>query len=164
VGRWSFLKDPKYNLAERSDHETPEYVQRYAQLKGELSALNFEQLSERLTDNRGVKDDLAKDLSDVNLNIQVIEKLIVEKLDAAGIESVVAGGYRLTPSVEPSFAKRDGQALRQWATETGQEDLLTINSQTLSSLAKEHFLEHGEPPPGVELAGTYTKLSRTKSR
>lgn len=160
AGKWAFLRG---KVAERED-ERPEYAQRYAELKTALADLNFEQLSEALTENREVKDDLTQKLSDASLSVTVIERLVIEKLEAAGLESVVAGGYRLTPSVEPTFSKRDGQALRAWAEETDQADLLTINAQTLTSLAKEHFLQHGEPPPGVELTGTYTKLSRTKAR
>ena len=166
MGKWSFLQDKeKYpQLAERSDDETPEYVRRYAYHKASFNGANFHEMADALTANRDAKSELESDLKDVNLNIQVIEKLIIEKLDAAGIESVTAGGYKLTPSPEPVFSKRDGTKLREWAQETGQEDLLTINSQTLSSLAKDHFLEHGEPMPGVELTGIYTKLSRTKQR
>lgn len=160
AGKWAFLKG---KFDERTD-DRPEYAQRFTELKTALAGLNFEQLSEALTDNVAIKSDLAQKLSDASLNVTVIERLIIEKLEAAGIESITAGGYRLTPSVEPNFSKRDGHALRQWATETGQEDLLTIHSQTLASLAKDWFLEHGEAPPGVETTGIYTKLSRTKVR
>lgn len=161
MGKWSFLKDKK--IPERQPEE-PGYAELFATLKTEFAGLNFEQLSEILTNARETKTDLERKVKDASLTVTVIERLIIEKLEAAGIESVTAAGYKLTPSPEPNFSKRDGQALRAWATETGQEDLLTINSQTLSSIAKDYYLEHGEAPPGTELTGLYTKLSRTKAK
>ena len=160
MAKWAFLKG---KVPERTNEE-PGYAERYTEFKTACAELNFEELSQRLTENRDQKSDLESDLKDVNLNIAVLEKLVIEKLEAAGIESVVAGGYRLTPSPEPTFSKRDGQKLREWAAENGMVDLLTINSQTLTSIAKDYFLEHGEAPPGTELTGTYTKLSRTKQK
>lgn len=160
MGRWSFLRG---QVPERPNEE-PGYAERYAEFKKACGALTFEGLASRLTQNIEAKGEFEKDLKDVNLNIKVLERLMIEKQEAEGLESVVAGGYRWTPSPEPSFSKRDGRALRKWADETGQSDLLTINSQTLSSIAKDYFLEHAEAPPGVELTGTYTKLSRTKRK
>lgn len=162
-GKWGFLKG---KIAERDPNEEPGYAERYVDIKRRLEATNatFEDLSKLLTLARERKEAITKNLSDAGLEVTVIERLVIEKLESDGIDSVTAAGYKLTPSVEPVFAKRDGAKLRAWARETDQEDLLTINSQTLSSLAKEHYLEHGEPMPGVELTNTFTKLSRTKQK
>jgi hypothetical protein len=162
MGKWDFLR--KQGVQEIEREESPDYTQRLAVRRREYEGLNFEALSIALSDAREVKDDLAAKLSDANLDVTVIERLVIEKLESAGLESVVAGGYRLTPSPEPVFQKKDARALREWAEREGFTDLLTINAQTLTSLAKEHFLNNGEPPAGVELTGTYTKLSRTKAR
>lgn len=167
MGKWSFLKekdaDGNRKVPEKVSEE-PGYAERYAEFKKHCAEMNFEDLSHRLTASRDVKSGLESDLKDINLNIAVLEKLVIEKLEAAGIDSVVAGGYRLTPSPEPVFSKRDPRALREWALESGQADLLTIHSQTLSSIAKDYFLENAEAPPGLELTSTYTKLSRTKQK
>lgn len=160
AGKWSFLKDK----LPPADEPTPDLAAKLAQHRELFAGDTLETLSQELTKAREEKDAKSAELSDLNISIMALERLIIEKLESAGIESVTAGGYKLTPSIEPVFKKVDGGALRVWCVETGQEDLLTVNANTLTSLAKELFLSDGAPPPGVELTGTYTKLSRTKAR
>jgi len=161
AGKWAFLKD-KFPPVEEA--QSSEYQQALNAAIEAHKGKSLKDLSETLTAARELKDAINEQLSEANLQITALERLIIDWLDASGVESITSGGYKLTASPEPIFAKRDGAALRAWAQVTGQEDLLTINSQTLTSLAKTYYLEHNEPPPGVELTGVHVKLSRTKSR
>jgi hypothetical protein len=161
AGKWQFLKG---QVPEKTNDEQPGYRERYAKLAALYKDHTLPALAEELTKAREIKDEFMGQLAEANLEVTVRERLIIEKLEALGIDSITAGGYKLTPSPEPVFSKRDGAALRQWCSETGQEELLTVNAQTLSSLAKQVYLDDGMPPPGVELTGVYTKLSRTKAK
>jgi len=162
AGKWAFLRDQFKTTAD--EDASSEYRQALNAVRDVHAGKSFLQLSEALTLHREQKDRINQQLADVNLHITALERLIIEKLDEAGVESITSGGYKLTASPEPIFRKRDAHSLREWAQETGQEDLLTIQSQTLTSIAKQYYLEHNEPPPGVELTGVHVKLSRTKSR
>jgi hypothetical protein len=161
AGKWAFLKGV---VDEIEPAESAGYAERLATLKAALSDKNFEQLSDSLTLAQARKDKINAELSEAKLEVTVLERLVIEKLESAGIESITAGGYKLTPSIEPQFKKIDGAALRKYIEETHQEELLTVQSQTLTSLAKDHYLQTGEVLPGLELSGTFTKLSRTKSK
>jgi hypothetical protein len=162
VGRWAHLKGVVPEIQTAAESEEAESLER--SLRALHAGESLDVLADALTTSRATRDRLNEELGEVNTAIRVIEKLIIEKLDAAGIESVTVGGYKLTPSIEPNFRKVDGERLRAWVRETGQEDLLTVHSQTLAALAKDYYQEHNEAPPGTEMSGYYTKLSRTKAR
>lgn len=160
-GKWGFILD-KFKGGADKQADNPSYVEALQKTRDSYRGLSMEVLSESLSQWNSKKKEIEDTLKAANLQIAAIERVILERMEEQGLASVEAAGYRLTVSAEPYFAKRDGAKLREWAQQTNQEDLLTINSQTLTSLAKTHFLEHGEPPPGVELTNAYKTLSRTK--
>lgn len=62
-----------------------------------------------------------------------------------------ANGVTLGESVEPLPNVKDRQLLIDWIKSTGQEELLTLNYQTLASITKQALLEGKPVPPGVEV-------------
>lgn len=161
MGKWSHLVG-KY--PEKPENPSTDYQRALMATRDKHRGKSTEELAQALTAAEKKVDEIDAQLSEAKLEVTALESLFLFHLKEQGIESVVAGGYTHTVSPEPQFAKRDARALRQWAIDTKQEDLLTINSQTLTSLAKTYFEEHNEAPPGVELTNIYTKLLRRKKK
>jgi uncharacterized coiled-coil protein SlyX len=159
VGKWSHLVG-KYPA--RDDNPSTDYQRALSAARDAHKDKTIEELSIALTEAEDKKDRVKQALDEAQLQVTALERVILEHLKTQGIESVHAGGYSLTSSPEPTFTKRDGRALREWAMKTEQEDLLTIQSQTLTNLSKAYFEANNEPPPGVELTYIYTKLLRRK--
>jgi hypothetical protein len=168
VGKWSHLVG-KYPA--REDNPSTDYQRALSAARDAHKGKTIEELSEALTAAEDAKDRINQALAESQLQVTALERVILEHLKTQGIEAVLAGGFRLTSSPEPTFTKRDGRALRAWAIETNQEDLLTIQSQTLTNISKKHYDEinpktgepNNEPPPGVELTNIYVKLLRRKA-
>lgn len=161
MGKWSHLVG-KY--PEKPENPSSDYQRALMATRDKYRDFSTEELANALTEAEKRVDEVNDQLSEAKLQVTAIESLFLFRLKEQGIESVVAGGFTHTVSPEPQFAKRDARLLRQWAIDTQQEDLLTINSQTLTNLAKTYFEEHNEAPPGVELTNIYTKLLRRKKK
>lgn len=75
-----------------------------------------------------------------------------ERFDEDEITSMkFADGVGLNSNCEPLPSVNDKTTLYKWIKETGQEDLLTLNYQTLASIVKTAILEGKALPPGVDV-------------
>lgn len=101
---------------------------------------------------RKAKDALDVQVSLLETQIAAYTYLFVQRMEEDDVTALpFTDGVQLGSSVEPYPNVKDRAALYGWIKETGQEDLLTLNYQTLASITKQRLLE-GEPiPPGVEV-------------
>ena len=78
--------------------------------------------------------------------------LFTERMEEDDITSIkFTNGVTIGSSVEPYPNVTDRSILNSWIKETGQEELLTLNYQTLASLIKQAILEGKDLPPGVDV-------------
>lgn len=121
-----------------------------------------EQLRVRDLDNTGLCEmyvDIRKQLDELEAKVAVLEiqkaaltYLFTNRFEEDDVTSMkFANGVTLGESVEPLPNVKDREALVNWIKETGQEELLTINYQTLASITKQALLEGKPIPAGCEV-------------
>lgn len=96
--------------------------------------------------------DLAEDLDKVaNLRIEACNQLLVDNLEGEDESKVVngLGTFSIIDSPYPSV--KDRAAFLNWISETDQEELLTVNYQTMAALVKDKITKGEELPAGVEV-------------
>lgn len=110
------------------------------------------QLCEEYARVRKEMDELEAKLSVLEVQKAALTYLFTNRFEEDDVTSMkFANGITLGESIEPLPNVKDRQALTQWIKETGQEDLLTLNYQTLRSITKQALLEGKPVPPGVEV-------------
>ena len=101
---------------------------------------------------RKAKDELDVKVSVLETQIAAFTYLFVQRMEEDDVTALpFTDGVNLGASVEPYPNVKDRAALYGWIKETGQEDLLTLNYQTLASITKQRLLEGESLPPGVEV-------------
>lgn len=97
-------------------------------------------------------DKLESELSVLETQKAALTYLFCQRFEEDDVTSMkFASGVTLGESIEPIPNVKDRTALITWIKETGQEDLLTLNYQTLASITKAALLEGQPIPPGVEV-------------
>jgi hypothetical protein len=145
MGKWDALRETLPALK-----EDPTYEEALFAMSDAHRGKGLDALAESYTEVKGRKDTLNVELSAIDLELSALERVILETLDAQGLDSIVTGGYRYTRSPAPYPKIEDRPALLAWVSETMPE-LLTVNAQTLGAVTKQR-LEQGEAlPPGVSV-------------
>lgn len=109
-------------------------------------------LCEMYVNVRSQIDELAVKLSVLEVQKAALTYLFTNRFEEDDVTSMkFANGVTLGESVEPLPNVKDREALISWIKSTGQEDLLTLNYQTLASITKQALLEGKPIPPGVEV-------------
>lgn len=117
-----------------------------------LRDLDSTQLCERYAGVRKQIEDLEGQLSVLETLEAAITYLFVNRFEEDDVTSMkFSNGVTLGESVEPLPNVKDRAALTSWIKSTGQEDLLTLNYQTLRSVVKQMLIEGKPLPPGVEV-------------
>jgi hypothetical protein len=117
-----------------------------------LRDLDSTQLCERYVQVRTKIDELEAELSVLEVQKAAMTYLFTNRFEDDDVTSMkFANGVTLGESVEPLPNVKDREALITWIKNTGQEDLLTLNYQTLASITKQALLEGKPVPPGVEV-------------
>jgi len=97
-------------------------------------------------------DDLEAQKSVLEVQKAALTYLFTNRFEEDDVTSMkFANGVTLGEAVEPLPNVKDREALIGWIKSTGQEDLLTLNYQTLASITKQALLEGKPIPPGVEV-------------
>jgi hypothetical protein len=97
-------------------------------------------------------DKLEADLSVLEVQKAALTYLFCQRFEDEDVTSMkFASGVTLGESVEPLPNVRDRTALISWIKSTGQEELLTINYQTLASITKQALLDGKPLPDGVDV-------------
>lgn len=113
---------------------------------------NVAMLAKEFAKRKETKDTLEDKLYQVNLELEGLSQLIVDVLTGEGQEkvSLISGAtVYLNDGIYPSV--QDKSKLRLWIVQTHQEDVLTLNAQTLKGMVGS-LLTNGEPVmPGVKL-------------
>jgi hypothetical protein len=110
------------------------------------------QLCEFYINVRKEIDELEAHLSVLETQKAALTYLFTNRFEEDDVTSMkFANGVTLGESVEPLPNVKDRQQLINWIKETGQEELLTLNYQTLASITKQALLEGKSIPPGVEV-------------
>jgi hypothetical protein len=110
------------------------------------------ELKDLYVEARRAKDALDVQVSLLETQIAAYTYLFVQRMEEDDVTALpFTDGVQLGSSVEPYPNVKDREALYKWIKDSGQEELLTLNYQTLASITKQRLLE-GEPiPPGVEV-------------
>lgn len=97
-------------------------------------------------------DELEAKLSVFEIQKEALAYLFAGRFEEADVTSIrFKNGVLLSQSVEPYPSVVDKEALMGWLKSTGQEELLTLNWQTLATITKQMLLEGKQLPPGVEV-------------
>ena len=133
-----------------------------------MSLENLEDLFQKYYQYRELKEQLDKELKDVNASLTKLEGEILEGLEKAGKNSWelpdakfhIAEKESFTNPKDPDRAKE----FREFLIAQGLEDMLTVNSMKLNSWASQEF-ENAKTRndvhfriPGLDLPITYKKL------
>lgn len=114
--------------------------------------LDNTQLCELYVTLRKAMDDLEAKLSVMEVQKAALTYLFTNRFEQDDVTSMkFASGVTLGESIEPLPNVKDRAVLMGWIKSTGQEDLLTLNYQTLASITKAALLEGQPIPPGVEV-------------
>lgn len=117
-----------------------------------LRDLDSTQLCERYVGVRKQIDDIEETLSVLEVQKAALTYLFTNRFEEDDVTSMkFANGVTLGESIEPLPNVKDRTALIEWIKSTGQEELLTLNYQTLASITKQALLEGKPIPPGVEV-------------
>lgn len=114
--------------------------------------LNNTQLKDLYVQARKEADELAEKVSVIDTQLAALTYLFVQRMEEDDVTSLpFTDGVTLGSSIEPYPNVTDRSALTNWIKSTGQEDLLTLNYQTLASIVKAMLLEGKPLPPGVDV-------------
>lgn len=101
---------------------------------------------------RKAMEPLEARLKVLGIQVDALEYLFHERMEEDDMTSIkFANGMTLGSSVEPYPSVNDRAVLMGWVKSTGQEELLTLNYQTLATIVKTAILEGKELPPGVDV-------------
>ena len=114
--------------------------------------LNNTQLKGLYVQVRQAIDELDAKLSVLNVQKNALTYLFTERFEEDDVTSMkFDDGVMLSEAPEPYPNVKDRATLIAWVKETGQEELLTLNFQTLASMCKQLLLDGKPIPPGVDI-------------
>lgn len=114
---------------------------------------------------REKKDFHNSEISVLELEIEAITQLFVQRFEDEGIQSQrFEDGVLISISDAPYPVVKDKLALREWINKNDLTDLLSVNYQTLASLVKERLsgAVNESLPDGVDVYMKTTLSRRTK--
>lgn len=114
--------------------------------------LNNTQLKGLYVQVRQAIDELDAKISVLNVQKNALTYLFTERFEEDDVTSMkFDDGVMLSEAPEPYPNVKDRATLVAWIKSTGQEDLLTLNFQTLASMCKQLLLDGKPIPPGVDI-------------
>ncbi len=146
-GKWRSFKDklPKFEVE-------PEYAARVEEKKKEYIGLDTAEMAREFKVIRAAKKAAEEAISGLNLELEALSQLLVNDLETQSISKLtLQTGETIFISDEPYASLDDKEALMAWVKKKKMQSLLTLNWQTMNSLAKE-LLSAGKPiMPGVKV-------------
>lgn len=176
MGKWSQFKDAyprvpldaerqvKINAVLESEHTTGN-INGVEDVKTKLKDMPNHLLSAIYGRLRDKKDHHNAELSVLELEIEAITQVFVERFEDEGISSQrFDDGVLISIADAPYPVVKDKLALREWIDKSGLSDILTVNYQTLASLVKERLsgAVNESLPDGVDVFMKTTLSRRTK--
>lgn len=121
-------------------------------------------LAEAYSEARDFQERLEEHLKDVNLRLEALKQLLVERMQNEKISTLrLQNGQRFTEVFEPVAVVKDPQQLLTWVRQQGLESLLTLPWQRLNAMVKEALEPGGSGllPDGVEVYAL-SKIQRVR--
>jgi hypothetical protein len=97
--------------------------------------------------------DLDVKARDTKLKLEAVLRVLADKMELTGLDSIVASGYRWTPTLDVRPSVTDREALREWAR-AHMPDNLQLPSSTLTNVVKDALADDTgttKLPPGVDV-------------
>jgi hypothetical protein len=153
MGKYTHLRGKLPTLPQDESYQSRVTEERQRVLgTADSTGANTAYLTRLYADARGRKATIEEELSRVNLTLEALEQMIVERLQEdqqTSLKLADGASIYLTDDIRPSVKDRDGVVA--WLKSTGQEALLSVNPQTLKGLVR-NLLENGQDlMPGVEV-------------
>jgi hypothetical protein len=139
----------------------PTYDEAVSAARTKYIGYTAEMLATEINVQEVEKDKIEQKLSGVNLEITALERLMLERFDATGVESITVGGHSFKPQVSPYPFIADPVAMRAWYEEHMPERL-NVAWQSVKGDIAAALRGEGDIPEGVEVK-TSTVISRRKS-
>ena len=157
MGKWSHLVGHMTPLPEDATRSDAFIVKRSV-----YQGVVLNELTECYNAVANKKAEVNAQLSELNLELDVLESLILQSLEAQNMDSTVMNGYTWTRSPEPYPNISDREAVRRWA-EVEAPEMLTVNTNALKALTKARLEDGDVPPPGVTVFLKETISRRRKA-
>jgi len=148
----------------------PDYQEKVDACKRELAeGVGFEMssawLAQEYAATRDEKDAAEKVLSDVNLHLEALKQMIVERFDADGIDKLrTTDGQTVTVGVEPHAVIADPETFKEWCRrDPDLRNKMVLPFPTTNALVKERLLAGQPEPPGIT-TWARSKLTLLKER
>jgi hypothetical protein len=145
-GKYAGVVDrlPKYTAEDDSYQD--KVNKKKAEIADEVPMIASSLAQAYVISRRGKKI-LEEQIKGINLEIEALRQLIVDRFEVEGTSSVsLDTGESIRVQLEPHARVVDKEANRQWAIAQGLEKQLALPWQTLNSLTKDLMLR-GEPEP-----------------
>ena len=91
-------------------------------------------------------------VKDENLTVAALNQVLVEQLEDQSYSNLkFENGVTLSIKDDVYSKVTDKPKFHCWISETGNEDLLSVNYQTMNSLVKNSLLDNKPVPPGIDV-------------
>lgn len=153
MGKYSAFRNQLTKFTEEPSHQEKVNEMR-AKILADLKLTNDEptmfNLGYVLVQARLEKARLEARVKEENLKIEAMTQVLVDKLESEDYTSLkLTNGVSLTIKDDVYCSVSDKVKFYDWIEETSQQDLLTVNYQTMSALTKTLLIDGKEAPPGV---------------
>lgn len=118
-----------------------EKQQKIAEVQARYTDRSFLNLTAEFNRLQTTSDAAADNLKAINLELEAVERLIQEQLDAEGADSIRMNGYTWSGSCTPYPSAEDPAAIITYFKENGLEDQLTLKATELASRLKSFVKE-----------------------
>jgi hypothetical protein len=130
--------------------------------KSKYNDANLGVLGEIYNKKRERKEDLEKELGEINTEIEALTQLTLSKMEDEGLQNVrLTDGSTLYIIDKPYCQVHSQELFLKWIRDTNREDLLSVHYQRMNSLTSELLMEGQPAPPGIK-AFLKTSLGRRK--
>lgn len=156
-GKWSGLKDTVEKMPVESEFQNKVNAEKTAYLQNSTA-----EKARVFCFLRDQKDKLESEIRELNVKLEALSQLMIEELEANGTDLFrLDSGDTLSIKDEPYVSVQDRSMFLSWIKATDQEDLLTVNYMTLSSMTKKRLVEGLSEPPGLKV---FIKQSITRRK
>lgn len=130
---------------------------------GEIgSALSSGSIAQLYATSRMEKEELEKKLYEVNLELNAITQMLVDRYEIDGINSLkLDSGETIRLQYEPYAVVEDREKVWQWCKDNGHEREMQLHWSTLNTITKDRLLQGQSEPDGVR---AYVKVKPIFSR
>lgn len=124
------------------------YQEKVDRLKAELLSKTREELAEAYKACCVVEEEIKKDTSELNVQFEALNQLLVEQMNASGLTSFkLASGGSFSLRDKPRTTVEDKQACREWFEQRGLKEMLNVHPSSLSAMVNGILENPLEPNP-----------------